>query len=99
MSGIGDIRLAYAMTIHKSQGSEYPVVFIPLSTSHSHMLNRNLLYTAITRAKSAVVLVGSTKALQIAVKNTFSRERTTGLKHYIKLMEKNEKLKSSGHCD
>ena len=60
---------AYAVSVHKSQGSEYPVVVIPLLTQHYMMLQRNLLYTAITRAKQIVVLIGSKRALAMAVKN------------------------------
>lgn len=80
---IGDIRLAYAMTIHKSQGSEYPVVLMPMTTSHLHMLNRNLLYTGITRAKRIVILIGNVKALQMSVKNIFKHDRKTGLKEEL----------------
>ncbi len=60
---------AYAISIHKSQGSEYPAVVIPILTQHFVMLQRNLIYTAITRGKKLVVLVGSAKALAIAVRN------------------------------
>ena len=58
------LTLAYAISIHKSQGSEYPVVVIPVTTQHFVMLHRNLLYTAVTRGKRLVVLVGSRRALQ-----------------------------------
>jgi exodeoxyribonuclease V alpha subunit len=68
---------AYAMTIHRSQGSEYPVVVIPLTTSAWMMLHRNLLYTAITRAKQLVVLVGSRRALTAAVRTTSPTRYTT----------------------
>jgi exodeoxyribonuclease V alpha subunit len=60
---------AYAATIHKSQGSEYPAVVIPVMTQHYAMLQRNLLYTGVTRGKKLVVLVGQPKAVAIAVKN------------------------------
>ena len=70
---------AYAISIHKSQGSEYPAVIIPLFTEHYIMLERNLLYTAITRGKQLVVMVGSWRALQIAVKTYHSRNRYTRL--------------------
>jgi exodeoxyribonuclease V alpha subunit len=66
---------AYACTIHKSQGSEYPAVVIPLLLQHYTMLQRNLLYTAITRGKRLVVLVGQKKALAMAVKNQLGRRR------------------------
>ena len=65
---------AYATTIHKSQGSEYPAVVIPLSTQHYPMLQRNLVYTGVTRGKRLVVLVGQRKALAIAVSQGKSGE-------------------------
>jgi len=74
---------AYCITIHKSQGSEYPIVIMPISTSHYIMLARNLIYTGITRAKEKVVLVGTMKALAIAVKNNKMVIRNTGLKDKI----------------
>lgn len=70
---------AYAISIHKSQGSEYPAVVIPVTTSHYVMLQRNLLYTAVTRGKKLVVLVGSAKALAIAIRNARPIARWTGL--------------------
>jgi len=70
---------AYAVSIHKSQGSEYPAVVIPLHTQHYVLLQRNLLYTGITRAKELVVLVGTRRALHIAVKNDRTRLRFTHL--------------------
>ncbi|MDR1334782.1 MAG: ATP-dependent RecD-like DNA helicase [Holosporaceae bacterium] len=78
-SEIDEIVLAYATSIHKSQGSEYPAVVIPLVTAHYVMLQRNLLYTAITRGKNLVVVVGSRKALGIAVKNNKTMQRNTWL--------------------
>jgi len=66
---LDELQLAYAATVHKSQGSEYPAVVIPIHTQHFVMLQRNLLYTAVTRARKLVVLVGSRKALGIAVRN------------------------------
>lgn len=74
---LGQLVLAYAVSVHKSQGSEYPVVIIPLSTSHYIMLQRNLLYTAITRAKAKVIIIGSRKALQLAVGNNKPQKRYT----------------------
>src|SRR5207248_735128 len=65
---LDELALAYAMSVHKSQGSEYPAVIIPLHTQHYLMLQRNLLYTGVTRGKRLVVLVGSRKALATAVK-------------------------------
>jgi len=76
---LDQLQLAYAITIHKSQGSEYPAVVIPLLTQHYRMLQRNLLYTAITRGKQVVILVGSLKAIEIAVSNARVAERWTGL--------------------
>jgi exodeoxyribonuclease V alpha subunit len=69
----------YAITVHRAQGSEYPAVVIPLATDHYMMLRRNLLYTAITRARQLVVLVGSTKALEMAVRNNDEAHRYSGL--------------------
>lgn len=74
-----EINLAYATTVHKSQGSEYPVVVIPLSTQHYTLLERNLLYTAITRGKRLVVVIGQLRALQLAVENVRARHRVTKL--------------------
>jgi exodeoxyribonuclease V alpha subunit len=69
MDDLDELQLAYAATIHKSQGSEYPAVVIPIHTQHFVMLQRNLLYTAVTRARRLVVLVGTRKALSLAVRN------------------------------
>jgi exodeoxyribonuclease V alpha subunit len=66
---LDELTLAYAATVHKSQGSEYPVVIVPVHTQHYVMLQRSLLYTAVTRGKKLVVLIGSRKALRIAVGN------------------------------
>lgn len=74
---------AYAISVHKSQGSEYPAVVVPMLTQHYLMLQRNLLYTAITRAKRLVVLVGARRAIGLAVRNNKIRERKSGL--YIRL--------------
>jgi exodeoxyribonuclease V alpha subunit len=78
-SDLDDLVLAYACSIHKSQGSEYPCVVIPVHTQHYVMLQRNLLYTGITRGKRLVILVGSKRALAIAVKNNTVDERHTML--------------------
>jgi exodeoxyribonuclease V alpha subunit len=75
--------LAYATTIHKSQGSEYPAVIIPVLTQHYAMLQRNLLYTGITRGKQLVVLVGQRKAVAIAVKNVSGRKRWSKLDEWL----------------
>jgi exodeoxyribonuclease V alpha subunit len=71
--------LAYAVSVHKSQGSEFEAVVVPLLTHHYMMLQRNLLYTAVTRAKKLCVLVTNTKALAMAVKNNKIAERHTAL--------------------
>jgi len=76
---IDSLRLAYATSIHKSQGSEYPAVVIPLQTSHFPMLSRNLLYTAVTRAKRLCVLVADPRALRIALGELRRERRSTGL--------------------
>jgi exodeoxyribonuclease V alpha subunit len=78
-SDLDELVLAYAISIHKSQGSEYPAVIVPLLSQHYIMLQRNLLYTAITRAKRLVVLVGSKRAVAIAVKNNKVQHRYTNL--------------------
>ena len=78
-SELDQLVLAYAISIHKSQGSEYPAIVVPVLTQHYIMLQRNLLYTAITRAKKLVVLVGSKRAIAMAVKNNRVQHRYTGL--------------------
>ncbi len=84
--GFGELDMlvpAYAATIHKSQGSEYPAVVIPVLTQHYAMLQRNLLYTGITRDKRLVVLVGQKKAAAIAVKNVSGRRRWSKLNEWM----------------
>ena len=76
---------AYAATIHKSQGSEYPAIVIPLLTQHYPMLQRNLLYTGVTRGKRLVVLVGPKKAIAIAVRNIAGRRRWSKLRDWLML--------------
>ena len=76
---LGELVLAYATTIHKAQGSEYPAVVIPLHTQHYLMLQRNLLYTGITRAKERVVIVGTKKALAICIRNNRVMQRNSYL--------------------
>lgn len=80
---IDQITLAYATTIHKSQGSEYPAVIIPLTMQSYMMLRRNLVYTAITRGKKLVVVIGQKKALAMAVKNNTSSHRYSKLKEWL----------------
>ncbi|MBQ3371812.1 MAG: ATP-dependent RecD-like DNA helicase [Oscillospiraceae bacterium] len=77
ISELDELVLAYAVTIHKSQGSEYPIVVIPILMSHYVMLQRNLVYTGVTRAKKVLVLVGAKKALALAVRNSTVRKRNT----------------------
>ena len=79
----GDLALAYCISIHKSQGSEYPVVIIPLLKAHFMMLQRNLLYTAITRGRKKVFLVGEPAAYAMAVRNNESRQRITHLREKL----------------
>ncbi|RLB14630.1 MAG: ATP-dependent RecD-like DNA helicase [Deltaproteobacteria bacterium] len=76
-SELDDITLAYAISVHKSQGSEYPAVILPLLTQHYLLLQRNLLYTAVTRARKLLVMVGSKKALAMAISNQEPRRRFT----------------------
>jgi exodeoxyribonuclease V alpha subunit len=80
---LGDLALAYAISIHKSQGSEYPVVIVPLLKAHFMMLQRNLLYTAITRGKKKVFIVGEPAAYSMAVRNSESKLRVTHLREKI----------------
>jgi exodeoxyribonuclease V alpha subunit len=86
--GFGELDMlapAYAATIHKSQGSEYPAVIIPVLTQHYPMLQRNLLYTGVTRGKRLVVLVGQKKAVAIAIRNASSRRRWSKLAEWLHL--------------
>ncbi len=76
---LDELQLAYAMTIHKSQGSEYPIVVIPITYANKRMMQRNLLYTAITRAKNLCVIIGDRRLVEKAVMNTSSYERKTML--------------------
>jgi len=76
---LDEISLAYAVSVHKAQGSEFPAVVMPIVTQHYLLLQRNLLYTAVTRGRQLVVLIGTKKALAIAVHNDKTRRRSTGL--------------------
>ena len=76
---LDELSPAFAITVHKSQGSEFPCVVIPVSTQHYLLLQRNLLYTAITRGSKVVILVGQKKAAAMAVKNIDTKERYRGL--------------------
>ena len=77
---LGEIVPAYAVSVHKSQGSEYPVVIIPVLTQHYLLLQRNLIYTAVTRGRQLVILVGTKKAMAIAINNDKTQKRFTRLK-------------------
>lgn len=81
---LDELSLAYAVTIHKSQGSEYPIVVMPFTMSHFVMLQRNLLYTGVTRAKKILVLVGEKRAVYYAIKNETTTCRNTGLAQRLK---------------
>lgn len=81
---MNELVLAYATTVHKSQGSEYRIVVAPLTTQHYMMLQRNLLYTCVTRAKEIMVLVGTKKALFLAIKNNKISKRNTRLGEFLK---------------
>lgn len=85
---LDELSLAYAVTIHKSQGSEYPIVVMPFTMSHFVMLQRNLLYTGVTRAKKILVLVGEKKAVFYAIKNETTTGRNTGLRQRLEVRSK-----------
>ena len=78
-----ELELAYAMTIHKSQGSEFPIIVMPLSVFPPLLANRNLLYTAVTRGKQAVILVGAENRLHAMIDNDRIEERLTGLNVWL----------------
>ncbi len=80
---LDEMVLAYAVSVHKSQGSEYPVVILPVLTQHYILLQRNLIYTAVTRGRNLVVMVGSRKALAIGVNNDKTQQRFTRLRHRL----------------
>ena len=82
-SDLDEILLAYAISVHKSQGSEYPAVVFPILSQHYMLLQRNLIYTAVTRGKGLVVIVGSKKALSIGIRNDKIKMRYTFLKERI----------------
>jgi exodeoxyribonuclease V alpha subunit len=83
----GDLHLAYAVSIHKSQGSEFPAVVLPLLRQHSIMLARNLIYTAVTRGRKQVILVGDPTAYAMAVRNAADSRRVTSLLPRLKNLE------------
>ena len=84
-SDLNELVLAYAVSIHKSQGSEYPVVVMPIHISHYMLLQRNLIYTGVTRARKLVIIVGTRKALSIGIRNNKIRKRFTGLCRKLKV--------------
>ena len=79
-----ELEFAYAISVHKAQGSEFPAVVMPILTQHYIMLQRNLLYTAVTRAKKLCVLVGNSKAIRIAIENNRVTQRNTLLSARIR---------------
>jgi helicase, recD/traA family len=83
VSELEELVHAYATTIHKAQGSEYPIVVMPMTMSHFIMLQRNLVYTGITRAKKILVMVGTKKALNYAIKNVTITKRNTLLRERL----------------
>ena len=80
---LDEIVLAYAVSVHKSQGSEYPAVIIPVFTQHYVLLQRNLIYTAVTRGRKLVVMIGTRKALAIGVNNNKTQKRYTYLRQRL----------------
>ena len=99
---LDELVLAYATTIHKAQGSEYPIVVIPVLMTHYVMLQRNLIYTGITRAKKLLIIVGTKKALSLAVRNVTVNKRNTMLKERLRKqweqMDGETCLKVAGEC-
>jgi exodeoxyribonuclease V alpha subunit len=86
---LDELMPAYAISVHKSQGNEYPAVIVPLLTQHYVLLQRNLLYTAITRGKQLVILIGSKKALGIAIRNNKTAARYSRLRERLRRGETN----------
>ena len=82
-SMLEDLEHAYAVTVHKSQGSEYPIVIVPMCSAAQMLLTRNLLYTAVTRAQSMVILVGREDVVEQMVENNRQTMRYTGLCHWL----------------
>ena len=82
---LDELELAYAITVHKSQGSEFDVVVMPVFETHRVLMNRNLLYTAITRAKKLVVLVGKEEYIKMFVDNNETQKRFSGLKNKLQI--------------
>ena len=84
---LSELSLAWAITVHKSQSSEYPVVILPIFLQHYVLLSRNLLYTGLTRAKQLAIFVGPTKAIGMAIKRIMDRQRYTALAERLKRVE------------
>lgn len=93
---LDELALAYAITVHKSQGSEFPAVLMPLATQHYLLLQRNLVYTGITRGKKLVVLIGQKKAMAMAVRNNRTERRFSGLLERLKSVESGERSSAAG---
>ena len=93
MLDLSELVLSYATTIHKSQGSEYTAVVIPLMTQHYMMLQRNLVYTGITRAKNLVVIVGTKRAMALAIRNNKVVQRNTNLANRLAIADANLEIK------
>ena len=87
----GELELAYAMTVHKSQGNEFPAVILPMFPGPSQLYYRNLLYTAITRSKALLILVGQEETVYHMVKNNRKTKRYSGLYYFLKGMETDER--------
>jgi len=85
-ASLPELTPGFAITIHRSQGSEYPFVIIPIHEIQQPMLSRELLYTAITRGQQMVVLIGSRRAFEMAVEKTVRGKRQTGLKQALKVL-------------
>jgi exodeoxyribonuclease V alpha subunit len=84
---LSELALAWAITVHKSQGSEYPVVILPIFMQHYVLLSRNLLYTGLTRAKQLAILVGPAKAIGLSIKRIVDRQRYTALADRLRRLE------------
>ncbi len=93
---LSELALAWAITVHKSQGSEYPVIILPIFMQHYMLLSRNLLYTGLTRAKQLAVVVGPTKAIGLAVKRVMDRQRYTALADRLKVSVSRQIEKETG---
>ena len=92
-SGLDELELAYAITIHKSQGSEYPAVLLPLLSGPKMLMNRNLLYTAVTRARKCVTILGSQEVVDGMIENENQYHRYTGLGRRILELESEERVR------